>query len=149
MSNIGVGAAPNFGVQLRLQAAPSVRVGEIVAVKLSAQSELPVTELPFTITFDSKLLQVAGIEEGDFLKQGNVATSFAADTSQSGKVGILSKRNDGTGISAPGTAATISFRALGAADATQINVLNGTPIGIAKRPIVMQAVAPIKLSVLP
>ena len=149
VGNVGVGAAPNVGVQLRLQAAPSVRVGDIVTVKFNAHSDLPVTELPLSITFDSKILQVTGIEEGDFLKQGNVATSFAADTSQSGKVSILTKRNDGTGISALGTAATVSFRALAAVDATPITMLNGVPLGVGKRQIVMQPAAPIKLSVLP
>ena len=56
------------------QGPTQVKAGETFALQLVMQADRPVVSLPLAIRFDPRLLQVADVSEGGFLKQGGAQT---------------------------------------------------------------------------
>jgi general secretion pathway protein D len=98
-----------------------------------------------TVGFDTKSLQVTGISEGEFLKQGGAQTTFASQVDPSGQVLIKAKRaTDGGmgGASAAAPVTTISFRAIAPADAAKVQLNTLTPTDAGGKPIAVPSLAP-------
>jgi general secretion pathway protein D len=129
---IGAGGVPSaalIGTQLQWQGPAQVKAGGLFAVQLMMQSDQPVTSLPMAVGFDKQVLQVMNITEGDFLKQGGAQTSFNSKVDSAGKILMTGTRTGDGGSTALGTIATINFKALTTADASQVQLLTLAPIG--------------------
>lgn len=142
----GVGAA---GMpQMEWQGPRSVKVGDVFSVQLIMQSDQPVTSVPLTLGFDPQALQVVNVNEGVFMKQGGVNTSFDAQVDPKGQVVVNNTRTSG-GASSPGNLMTVNFRAMAAMEATPIKLLSISPVGVAGRNLLVQALPALNLAIQP
>lgn len=114
------------------QAPAQVKVGEQFSAVLRINSQSALRGLPLLVGFDPQLLQVAHVQEGDFLKQNGGQTSFSqrVDPAQ-GKVFITSVRqnpvgND-AGVNGNGGIVTVTFKALKAGTTAKVQLLSVTP----------------------
>jgi len=115
--------------RLQWKAPSEVKVGEGFAVSVNVNSGTALRGLPLEIAYPSNLLEVVAIAEGDFLKQGEGATSFVqANNQATGRLNIGLLRNDSTGASGEGTVVQIQFKAK-AAGAIQLSFTSARPIG--------------------
>lgn len=110
-------ASPAGAMTLSWQAPNQVKTGEQFTAVLRVQSGLPLAGLPALIAYDPQFLQVAQVQEGDYLKQGGAATQFShrLDAAQ-GKVfaaGVRQAPSPGAaGINGVGSVVSITFKAL-------------------------------------
>ncbi|SBT06107.1 GSPD-related protein [Candidatus Accumulibacter aalborgensis] len=114
--------------QLLWQGPTQVKAGETFALQLVMQADRPVVSLPLAIRFDPRLLQVADVSEGGFLKQGGAQTSFSYRVDPGGQVLLTATRSGNGGATAPDAIATLTFRAL-AAGAAHIDLITIAPVG--------------------
>lgn len=150
--NMGTGApnnAPPNGVQLQWQGPKQVKVGETFSLQLLMQSDQPVTNMPMTVGFDNKVLQVVNVTEGAFLKQGGVQTNFTSKVDSAGQITITGARYGGSGATSLGDVAIMTFRALASSDASGIQLLTIAPISAAGRSIATPLPAPFSVRVQP
>jgi general secretion pathway protein D len=154
VGDIGVGGAAGVAgagsVEMQWQGPTQVAVGGTVAVALTMQATQPVNSVPMTLGFDNTKLQVIGVTEGTFLKQGGAQTSFSSRVNSStGQVVLSDTAANNAGASASGIFATVTFKALAATSATDIQVSNVTPLGIGGVAISAVPPAPLSLQVTP
>jgi general secretion pathway protein D len=131
-ATVGAGGVPSAaltGSQLQWQGPAQVKAGGLFAVQLMMQSDQPVTSLPMAVGFDQQVLQVVNITEGDFLKQGGAQTSFNSKVDNAGKILMTGTRTGDGGSTSLGTIATINFKALATADASQVQLLTLAAVG--------------------
>lgn len=104
-------------VRLELIAQPgAVAPGDSFTVTLRAEATQPVSHLPVTLRFDSRLLEVESVDEGRFLGPQNVAKILAA--SRPGRMILgASRLGNVAGVTGSGVLATIRFRALAEGEA--------------------------------
>jgi general secretion pathway protein D len=114
--------------QLLWQGPAQARVGDTFALQLVMQADQPVVSVPLAIGFDPRLLQVANVSEGGFLRQGGAQTSFNFRVDPAGQVLITATRAGGGGASAADAIATIEWRAL-AAGAARVELITIAPVG--------------------
>jgi general secretion pathway protein D len=147
----GIGANPNTpaGVVLSWQGPTQLKVGDIFTSQLMMQSNQPVTSVPLAIGFDTQAFQVVGVTEGEFLKQGGAQTSFTSRIDPSGQVQITASRPADSGATTLGSVAILSFRALTAVNASNIQLLTIAPVGIAGVTISASLPPPQTIQVLP
>ncbi len=120
---------PAGGAKPILQGPPQAKVGDTISLQLLMQSDQPIANLPLTMRYDSKVLQVIGISEGDFMKQGGAQTRFTSGVDTNGNILITDTRADNSGVAAPATLVTINFRALAESPATQVQLASMTATG--------------------
>lgn len=119
------------GVTLNWQGVSQVKVGEQFSVALRLDSQQAIRGLPLLLAFDPQYLQVAGVQEGDFFKQGNAQTTFSqrVDPVQ-GKIFVALVRQgttaDAAGINGVGSAVTVSLKAIKPGE-VKLQVLSATP----------------------
>ena len=111
------------------------------------QSDQPVTGLPMALAYDSKALQVVNVSEGEFLKEGGAKTSFNSRVEQGGRILLTSTRIGDGGATSLADVATITFKALGPAAATSVQMVSNTPIGVAGKSLVGAPAPPYKLQI--
>jgi general secretion pathway protein G len=70
------------GEPLTLQLA--VKSAEPLTLQLAVKSAEPLASLPLMVTFDPQLLQVMGVQEGGFLRQGGAAATFSSRVDSGG-----------------------------------------------------------------
>lgn len=128
------GAVPG-AVSLSWQAPAQVKAGEQFTAVLRIQSSAALTGLPALIAFDPQLLQVASVQEGDFLKQAGAQTQFSqrVDAAQ-GKVFVAGVRQNPqgpvAGTNGVGSVLSVTFKALKpppAGSAARIQLLSLSP----------------------
>jgi general secretion pathway protein D len=126
-------AAANVApASLSWQAPAQVRVGEQFSAVLRLSSEQALRGLPLLLGFDPQELQIVGVQEGDFFKQGNGRTSFSerVDAVQ-GKVFVALVRQgvngDDAGVNGSGDLLSVTFKALKAVPAARLQLLSATP----------------------
>ena len=146
---VGSQVVPMNGSVMQWQGPAQVKSGEIFAVQLVVKPEQALVNLPITVGFDNKSLQVVGIAEGDLLKQGGATTSFTSRVDPSGQIVITGMRSSSDGATAQGTFATINFRALAASDASRVQLLTSTPTGIGGKPVSIASPAPYSVHIQP
>lgn len=127
--------AATGGAQVSWTGPRQLRVGETFALQMGMSSDQPVMSLPMALGFDRHVLQVVGITEGDFLKQGGAQTNFSSRIDPNGQILMTGTRAGNGGATAAGEVATINFRALTANNASPINIITIAPIGMGGRAI--------------
>jgi hypothetical protein len=91
-----------------------VSPGDTFEVRVQAEAGQPVSHLPLSLLFDSKVLAVEKVEAGDFLG-GSGEAKVMSDSSRPGDLVIgASRLGKVPGIKGSGTVARITFRALAA-----------------------------------
>ena len=124
-----VQAAPPGDVSMAWQAPARVKAGEQFAAELRLTSTSPLRGLPVVVGFDPKVLEVTGVQEGGYFKQGGGQSHFSQRVDQ-GQVFVDLVRQgpsgEADGVDGTGTAFTIIFRALKAGDA-KIQVMSANP----------------------
>jgi general secretion pathway protein D len=112
---------------LQWQGPAQVKTGDNFAVQLLMSSNQPVTGAALNIAFDNKVLQVVGITEGEFLKQGGVQTTFSSRVDANGQI-VISNNQVGNGAATTqATLATIVFHAVAPTAATSLQVVSAAP----------------------
>jgi general secretion pathway protein D len=137
----GTQAAAQVGgsAQLLWQGPAQARVGDTFALQLVMQADQPVVSVPLAIGFDPRLLQVANVSEGGFLRQGGAQTNFNFRVDPAGQVLMTATRAGSGGAIAADAIATIEWRAL-AAGAARVELITIAPVGAGGATI--NAVAP-------
>jgi len=109
---------------LSWQAPSQVKAGERLSLTIDAQSSRPTHSLALALGYDPAVLRAVEVKEGEFMRQGKVASSFSQHIDQAGgKVTLeLAARDDG-GVSGAGSVATVVFEALAAGATTSIGAI--------------------------
>lgn len=113
------------------QTPAQVKVGEQFSAVLRMNSQSALRGLPLLVDFDPQVLQVAHVQEGDFLKQNGGQTSFSqrVDPVQ-GMVYIttvrLNENGSDAGVNGGGGVATVTFKAL-KAGAAKVRLVSVSP----------------------
>lgn len=149
MGTVAQPGAITSGAQLSWKGPAQLKVGETVALQLMMRADQPITSVPMTLGFDNRVLQVVGITEGTFLKQGGAQTSFTSRVDTNGQISIIATRNGEGGATSLGEVATLNFRALAPGDASTIQILTTAPLGLAGRPVVATRPQPFTVLVSP
>jgi len=134
--------------QLLWQGPTALRAGDTATVQLVMQADQPVVSVPMAVAFDPRLLQVASVSEGGFLRQGGAATTFNYRVDPGGQVLLTATRSGAGGASSPDILATLSFRAL-AAGSSRIELITIAPIGAGGASINATPPAPHTLTISP
>jgi general secretion pathway protein D len=142
-------AAMVGGAQLSWQGPTQLKVGDTATLQLMMRADQPITSVPMTVGFDSRVLQVVGITEGTFLKQGGAQTNFTSRVDPNGQVLITAARAGNGGATSLGEVATLNFRALAPGGASAIQLLTATPLGLEGRPVVTASPSPFTIQVSP
>jgi general secretion pathway protein D len=124
--------------QLRFQGQTRVTVGDTFLVQLTLSADQPISSLPLALGFDSKILQVVGITEGSFLKQGGAQTNFTSRIDPNGQILISGTRSGQNGATSAADVVSVTFRALAASNNTSIQVLTAAPIATGGRALTVQ-----------
>jgi general secretion pathway protein D len=151
-SGIGIGGNANVSAgaaQLNWQGPTQLKVGDTFTLQLLMQSSQPVISIPMTIGFDNQAFQVLGVAEGDFLKQGGAQTSFTSRIDPTGQVLITASSAGGSGATVLGSVATLNMKTLTAVDATRIQLLTVSPVGVSGQVISAPLPPPQTIQVLP
>jgi general secretion pathway protein D len=147
---VGSGASATAGVaQLNWQGPTQLRVGDTFTLQLMVQSNQPVTSVPLAIGFDNQVLQIVGVTEGDFLKQGGAQTSFTNRIDPTGQILVTASSAGDVGATALASIVTLNFKTLTIADASRIQLLAVSPIGTAGHSISAPLPPPQVIQVLP
>ncbi|GGC83313.1 cohesin domain-containing protein [Undibacterium terreum] len=125
----GGGIPSASGAKPVLQGPPQAKVGDTISLQVVMQSDQPIANLPLTLRYDNKVLQVTGISEGDFMKQGGVQTRFTSGVDTNGNILITDTRADNSGVASPATLVTVNFRTLAEMPATQVQLISMTATG--------------------
>jgi len=146
----GVSAASN-AVTLRWDAPGVVHAGDSFSVTVLARGDQPVTALPVVLSFDPQVLQVMGITEGSFLRQGGATTSFAGQIDTAGQVSITASRGGGTGALSEASAFTLNLKVLArpASGQTGLQITSAAPSGLQGRAMVVQLPAGLAVTIQP
>ncbi len=132
-----------------LQGPGSAKVGTSFTVALNLEPDQPIMSVPLSMNFDPKLFEITGVQEGEFMRQGGVASNFSSRVDRAtGQVFATVTRSGGIGASAPGTLLTLSVRALSAGSGN-FSVLTLAPIGLAGRTVVAPIPSPQSVTVSP
>jgi general secretion pathway protein D len=121
------------GVNLVWQGPAQVKAGESFSLVLRVNSQQALRSLPMLVSFDALALEITGVQEGDFFKQGGAQTSFnQRSEATQGKVFIATGRQGNTngndaGASGVGTAFTLNFKALTAQPVARVQLLSAAP----------------------
>jgi len=129
-SSVPTPGASGGVLQFALQAPPQVKAGEQFSVAVRLTSSDSIAGLPLLLAFDPVALQVAGVQEGDFLKQGGAQTNFSqrVDPVQ-GRIfiaGVRQEAGSSNGASGAGNVATVTFMAVKPGPA-KVELLSATP----------------------
>ena len=114
--------------QLLWQGPTQVKAGDSFSLQLVMQADQPVVSLPLAVSFDPRILQVADVSEGGFLKQGGGQTSFTYRVDPGGQVLITGTRSGEGGATAQDAIATLNFRTVAPGDA-RVELITIAPVG--------------------
>ena len=147
----GVATTPSEGAAsgsvLNWGAPKQVRVGDMVAVQVQINTDVPIADLPLSLAYDPLVLQLQTANEGEFMRQGGAASLFASRTEPAGQVTLGMSKADG----ARGRAAlvTLNFRALAASAGSAITVTSASATAPGGKVVPLQELAPHLLVVAP
>ncbi len=123
----GAGQTPLQAQNVLGWSAPQeVQVGEIFSTTVYVDAIHALAEVPFVLRYPSKTLQVVSVEEGDFMKHGDVPTSLIQNINHDeGEISVAVSR-EGSGISGQGALLKVSFRALSTSESVKLSL---APLG--------------------
>ncbi|HEY6609761.1 MAG TPA: cohesin domain-containing protein [Pseudomonas sp.] len=130
----GSAAAPSSLV-LSWVGPDSLRVGEEGLVVLHAAGNQALRSSTLQLAYDPAALQISEVSEGDFLGQGNAATTFAPRLDeQNGRLYVALSRADSSGASGEGGLLRLRVKALEAREeAVPIRLLTFSAVGQGNR----------------
>lgn len=130
---------PPLPSELALIGPNQAKPGTELTIQLAMKPGEPVTSIPLAMQFDPKVLEVVHVMEGDFLKQGQGATSFSnrVDKNNGQIFATITKSGQGS-ASAPGNLLSVTFRVLQSPGESKIQVTTVSPIGVGGRSVNMQ-----------
>jgi general secretion pathway protein D len=119
------------GLNFNWQGPPQVKAGEQFTVVLRTTSQHALRGMPLLLGFDPKVLQVAGVQEGDFFRQDKGQTNFnqRLDAAQGKIFAATVRQSQGgkdAGVNGMGTLVAVTFKALRAGD-TRVQLLSASP----------------------
>lgn len=136
--------------EITLTAPDKVKRGSEFSLQLAATPGEAITSIPVALAYDPKVLEVTGISEGDFLKQGQGNSSFSNRVDRTnGHLFATATRTNGGGASGPGTILSVKFRALSVARETSVLVTAISPIGLGGKVVNSAPPKPIIVEVTP
>lgn len=118
-------AAPN--VLMSWTAPADVRSGEQFTAVLNVSALRPIDQIPLMVGFDPQVLQVVSVEEGPFMSQGGGRSSLTKQVNLSEGRVLATATREGTAVSGQGALLQVTFKALAAAEKTDITLLSATP----------------------
>lgn len=137
-------------VMLAWSGPASAKVGEEIAVTLSASSSKPLNTSLLTLNYDPKALAVLRINEGSLLKRGGARTAFRpridADT---GRISVRLERLGQSGVAGDGDLFSIVLKGNAPANDAKLGVLTTVSAGIGNQPLVTAALAPYQFQIRP
>ena len=147
----GVAASPATAVALRWEGPANVRAGETFTVTVLARGDQPVAALPLVLGFDPQVLQVVGVNEGSFLRQGNASTSFTSQSDVAGQVRVNLTRGGTTGAVGEAAAVSLTLKLLArpASGQASLSLLSAAPLGLLGRTLGVQLPQPLTVTVAP
>ena len=118
-------AVANAPLALTLITPPGISVGQEFNVLVQAAANSEVKSLSFDLVYDTRNIEVMRVNEGAWMKQGNVETSFKNDeVVGGGRLSIAIERKTG-GVKGSGAVAVVVLRAKGDdAGPTQLSIEN-------------------------
>ncbi len=118
-------AVANAPLTLTLITPPGISVGQEFNVLVQAAANSEVKSLSFDLVYDTRNIEVMRVNEGAWMKQGNVETSFKNDeVVGGGRLSIAIERKTG-GVKGSGAVAVVVLRAKGDdAGPTQLSIEN-------------------------
>jgi general secretion pathway protein D len=126
-------AAPASVAQINLTAPQEFRTGGgPYTVPLAVSNASRMSMITLTVTFNPNVLRVRSVQEGTFMRQGNVGASFTPRIDvASGRVDIaVTRTGDQTGASGSGLLAALLFDPVGPGNSLiQVNGVASTPEG--------------------
>ncbi len=142
-------AATTEPTVLAWQGPTTVKTRGTFDLVLAVQTEQAIARVPFTVGYDPKKLQVVAVNEGNFLKQGGVGTTFTNTVdATTGRIQIDASRASG-GATSSGSLTSLTLRGLSTTAATQIALLSATPTGITGNNVLAALPAPQSVAVTP
>jgi len=98
-------------VFIALMAPPSVHMGEPFRVAVTGESENDFGRVALAVRFDSRILRVTGVRQGDLMAKAGATAAFSyAVDAQEGRVSIeLNENEGGNPVSGGGTLCSVAF----------------------------------------
>ena len=117
--------AANAPLALSLITPPGIASGQEFNVLIQAAANSEVKSLSFDLVYDTNNIEVMRVNEGAWMKQGNVETSFKnGEVAGGGRLSISVERKTG-GVKGSGAVAVVVLRAKGDdAGSTQLSIEN-------------------------
>ncbi len=111
------------------EGARQAKVGDQFKLVLNVQTNTRVSSVPLEIGYDASALEVIEVAEGDYLKQGNVQTTFSRDIdAANGKISVEASAAGEGGLAGRGSLVVITFRAIADKPQSQITVNSAAPV---------------------
>lgn len=139
-------AAVSGAVALSWQVPQQVRAGEQFSAVLRLDSQAALKGMPLLLAYDPQILQVAGVQEGSFFRQGRGEVSFSqrVDPAQ-GKVFIALVRRGDAGVNGSADLVNLSFKAVKPGNA-RLQVLSATPEPLLASPMKLPVEASVRVA---
>nr|WP_315484276.1 secretin N-terminal domain-containing protein [uncultured Undibacterium sp.] len=118
---------PISGTQLSWQGPTQTKVGEVFTLQLQIQTDQSINSFPLSLNFDTKALQLVGISEGTFLKQGGAQTNFTSRVDPNGPIFVSTTRLGDGPATSNGSVMLVNFKAIAASDSSTVQMLSATP----------------------
>lgn len=132
------------------RAPDTIKVGQEFKIDLLVKSERPLRSLPLQISFDPAALEVVGVEEGGFFKQGGGKTNFAHNVDQAnGRIFTGVNRSGNEGAKGENSLVTVVFRGKMPKSKSEIRVIAATPMSQGEGAVTVALPKPQLLTVLP
>ena len=128
-NDLQAAAQSGGSAQLLWQGPTQLKAGDSFSLQLVMQADQPVVSLPLAVSFDPRVLQLADVSEGGFLKQGGGQTSFSYRVDPGGQVLMTATRSGNGGATGQDNVATLNFRAMAPGDA-RIELITIAPVGL-------------------
>lgn len=101
-----------------------VRKGEQFTAVLNLSSNQPIDQVPMLLGFDPQVLQVVGVEEGDFMNQGGGQSSLSKEINLSDGRIVATLVRQGSAIAGQGALLRVNFKAIAQAERTELQILS-------------------------
>ncbi|MGG1945577.1 secretin N-terminal domain-containing protein [Trinickia sp. NRRL B-1857] len=129
--------ATNTAAKITIEGPQQAKVGDTVALTLTAEAHEPISSMSTILSYDDGKLQFIDAGEGDFLRHGGAPTRFSSGVAPGGKVILADSVTGGVGSSSRGAFALLHFRVLANAPQTTVNMQSGEATGIGGRPVTL------------
>lgn len=132
------------------RAPDTIKVGQEFKVDLVVKSEWPLRSLPLQISFDPVALEVVGVEEGGFFRQGGGKTNFAHNVDRTnGRIFMGVNRSGNDGAKGEDSLITVVFRGKVPKSKSEIRLLAATPMSLGEGAVTVALPKPQILTVTP